>query len=439
MSTVAPKPNRTVSSEDRGSSNRPTSAQYWVVVCAVSLAVIAYVDRVCIAQAAPTIGHDLGLTDVQIGYAFAAFAWAYGLFEIPCGWLGDWIGPRKVLTSVVLVWSFFTAATGWVWNLFSLVLARFAFGAGQAGCFPNLTKVFSTWLPHKERTRAQGVMWMSARWGGAFTPLLVVWVLSIVSWRAAFGVFGVLGVVWAILFFRWYQDSPREQRSVNGSEMILLNAAEKNAVGHIDVPWAKILGHRTVRLLWLQYFCLTYGWFFYITWLPKYLQEARQLTTTQSAVFAGLPLFFGGVGCLFCGLISSRLAEILGSTARMRRWLACIGFGGAGALLLLSVQIKNPTAAMIAMGLASFANDLTMPGSWSTCMDVGGRYVGTLSGGMNMMASFAGGIAPIVTGYLLEHFDRNWALSFWLSALVYFAGGLCWFFIDPVTPIEAAN
>ena len=104
---------------------------------AATLAIITYIDRVCISQAASDIQRDLGLTKVQMGWAFAAFAWAYALFEIPGGWLGDKIGPRKVLMRVVVWWSFFTAATGWAWNLASLLVTRFLFGAGEAGCFPE--------------------------------------------------------------------------------------------------------------------------------------------------------------------------------------------------------------------------------------------------------------------------------------------------------------
>ena len=123
-----------------------TKVRYWVVVLAVTLAVIQYLDRVAISSAAavPAIRHDLGLTDVQMGWVFGAFGLAYAIFDIPGGYLGDRIGPRKVLMRVVLWWSFFTAATGWTWNLASIVTTRFLFGAGEAGCFPNLTKIFTT-------------------------------------------------------------------------------------------------------------------------------------------------------------------------------------------------------------------------------------------------------------------------------------------------------
>src|SRR5512138_839573 len=122
----------------------PTRARYWVIVFAVTLAILSYIDRVCISQAMPRMAAELHLSDWQIGLVFSAFAWAYALFEIPGGWMGDWMGPRRVLLRVVLWWSFFTAATGWVWGRLSLVVTRFLFGAGEAGCFPNLTKAFTT-------------------------------------------------------------------------------------------------------------------------------------------------------------------------------------------------------------------------------------------------------------------------------------------------------
>ena len=109
----------------------PSQARRVVLFFAVTLAIITYVDRVCISQAAPTMQEDLGLTKIQMGYAFAAFGWAYALFEIPGGWLGDRIGPRKVLMRVVGMWSIFTVATGWAWNLMSLVVSRFFFGMGM--------------------------------------------------------------------------------------------------------------------------------------------------------------------------------------------------------------------------------------------------------------------------------------------------------------------
>src|SRR5438093_10090135 len=123
-----------------------THVRYWVIVFAVTLAIITYVDRVCISQAAPLISRDLGFSKEQMGYVFSAFVLAYALFEIPSGYLGDRFGARTVLMRSVGWWSFFTIATGWAMSFASMVVTRFMFGAGQAGCFPHLTRAFTTWL-----------------------------------------------------------------------------------------------------------------------------------------------------------------------------------------------------------------------------------------------------------------------------------------------------
>ena len=401
----------------------------------MTLAVVMYVDRIAIAQAAPAMTADLGLTKVQLGWALSAFAWAYAVFEIPAGWLGDRIGPRRVLTRIVLWWSFFTAATGWVWNATSLIVTRGLFGAGEAGCFPNLTRVLSIWLPVRERERAQGFLWFAARWSGAFTPILVALVLDYVSWRRAFELFGLLGIVWAVIFVRWYRDNPREHPGVNAAEAALLPSAAQTAVGG-DVPWRRLATSRAVWLLCIQYGCLAYGWWFYVTWLPTYLREARGTGVKLGALLAGLPLLLGGMGCLVSGWMLPRVARALGSVAAARRLVALIGFAGASASIFVFTGIVDPIAAMVVLGFAGFFNDFVMPAAWAGCMDVGGRYAGTVSGAMNTFGSVAGALSALIVGYILTWTAQNWTLTFYVSCGIYLVGGLCWLFLDAHTPVD---
>jgi MFS transporter, ACS family, glucarate transporter len=419
------------------SSQAPTNVRFRVLVFAVTLAVITYIDRVCISQAAPLIAHDLGFSREQMGYVFSAFVLSYSLFEIPGGYLVDRMGSRRVLTSVVIWWSIFTAATGWSWNFVSMVVCRFLFGAGEAGCFPGVTKMFMTWLPTGERVRAQGILWMSARWGGAFTPLLVVQALKWMSWRQAFLFFGALGAVWAVWFFRWYRDNPRDITAINEEELQAIETGQRLALSHGSVPWARFLASKQVWLLCLQYFCVGYGWYFYITWLPTYLHDARHLSLANGAILSTLPLFLGGCGSFACGMLYPVVNRWTGDVKKSRRLVASIGFSGAMAFIILSSKLEDPTWAMIAMGVASLSNDLVMPTSWAAAMDVGGKYAGTLSGTMNMMGNMGGVVSPIVIAYILTHTNNNWSLTFYISAAVYFAGILFWLFLDSVTPIEA--
>jgi len=418
---------------------RATRTRHRVVAYSAALAVLTYVDRVCISKAEPAISEEFHLTREQMGYVFAAFTWGYALFEVPGGWLGDRIGARKVLTRIVLWWSFFTAATGWTWNLASLAVTRFLFGAGEAGCFPNVAKALRTWLPDRERTRAQSIVWLSARWGGAFTPLAVAALLSVMSWRWATTLFGSLGVVWAVLFYRWYRDHPREARDVNEPERALIE--ERSGAERIGgaTPWKRLLTSRTVVLLALQYMCLNYAWFFYVTWLPRYLVESRGVQGTQAAILNTLPLFLGGIGCLVSGFIASRVIRWTGSVRAGRRLLACAGFGGSALFLIVSFRLADPNWAMFAMGMAGFANDFAMPVSWAACMDVGGRHTGTLSGMMNTMGAVAAGFAPIITGMILQRTGNDWSMTFIVSAVFYVLGFCCWLFLDPATPLEPAE
>jgi MFS family permease len=442
-------------------NNRPTHTRHWVLAFAAALAVITYIDRVCMSQAKPYITTDLALTSQQMGWVFSAFGLAYALFEIPGGWLGDKIGPRKVLLRVVIMWSFFTAATGRAWNLISLLITQFLFGAGEAGAFPNLAKSFTNWLPARERSRAVSTMWLCTRWGGAVTPLLVVAVISLVGWRWAFAVFAVPGLVWAAVFFWWFRDQPRDHPGVNPAELALIEENRVGSTGHVAVPWAKILRSRTVWLLFVQYFCFGYGWYFYITWLPTYLLEVRgadfktspllawvpnllgghytpaTIKLVQAALLAGIPLFFGGFACVLSTWLANRLAERGHAVVNIRRGLAYVGYWGAASMLLVSTHIADPAWAMLAMGLASFSLDLTLPICWRTAMDVGGKYAGTISGTMNMAGQIGGDIlGPSVVGFILDHLNRNWSLTFAISAAIYVVGGLCWIWIDPVTPVE---
>jgi len=275
---------------------------------------------------------------------------------------------------------------------------------------------------------------LSARWGGAFTPLLATLLLAYMSWRQAFGMIALLGILWAFFFIRWYRDNPREHPSVNAAELEII--PKKPTLSHGPVPWMKFLKSRNVWLLWFQYFFMSYPWVFYISWAPTYLEKTHGMQAQWGAVLAGLPLFLGGIGSFFCGNILPRVAAWTGSILWARRLMACIGLGGASFLWILSYQFSNPVFIMLALGFASFCNDLAMPPSWGACMDIGGKLTGTLSGSMNMVGNFGCAIGSSAVGLILHWTGQSWAMVFYAGAASYFFGLLCWLFIDPVTPLD---
>jgi len=414
---------------------RPTRVRYGVVGFAVGLAIITYFDRVALSKASGQIRADLGLTKAQMGLVFAAFAGAYALFEIPSGYLGDRLGPRRVLMRIVLWWSAFTAAMGATVNFLSLFLTQLFFGAGEAGCFPNITKAFSAWLPREERVRAQGIIWLAARWGGAFTPFIVYELLRFISWRKVFLIFGAVGIVWAVFFYRWYRDDPRDNPQLNQAELDLLRGNQGLAGAHGKVPWRLFATTPDVIMLCLQYFFMSFSWYFYITWLPTFLDELK-LNPALSATLNILPLFLGGIGALVSGYMAAPLTRMFGSVRTARRVLCSSSFLCAAALLVLSTGAKDPWLKMIAIGMASFFNDVVLPPAWGACMDIGGRFSGTLSGAMNMTGNFGGVVFPTTTAFVLAHFQNDWNLVFYICAASYICAAVLWMKLDAVTPVE---
>ena len=302
-------------------SETPTRASRTLLWYSVALAVILYLDRVCISQSQAQISAELGLTKQQMGIVMMMFSLAYAIFEVPGGWLGDRIGPRAVLTRIVVWWSAFTMATGLAVGFWSLTAIRFLFGVGEAGAFPNLTKAFGNWFTGEDRTRAQSIMWLAARWGGAFTPLIVVVTLDFMTWRHSFFLFGAVGFVWAGFFYRWFRNTPAEHPGVNQAERATLagpEAVHASGHAHVNPPWGSILASRSVWLLSLQYACLSYGFWFYLTWMPTYHPGAIRHDAGRpvSGRGAGGP---AAVSCRHQRVVDGKSHAVAGGPGRQRR------------------------------------------------------------------------------------------------------------------------
>jgi len=401
---------------------KPTHARYWVVVFALALAMIMYIQRVAISQAIVPISADLHLDKQQTGLVLGAFGLSYALFEIPMGLLGDKLGVRWVLSQLVLIWSAFTALTGGAWNLVSLWIIRFLFGAGEAGCFPNLTRMLSAWLPLNERVRAQAVMWAFGRWGGALAPPVAFFVIYHFGWRWGFVALAMLGVAWVALFLPWFRNDPAEHKAVNKAELEMLEHSRALVLHDHGMPWYKLLLQKDIAFLGLQYFGFSYTWYFYVTWLPTWLQQARHLDPKTAAGYAMIPLALGGCGSIVSGFLPLSVP---------RKWVAIFGFAATAALIFIIPGIESVGLAMALMGLASFCSDLTMPISWNTCVEIGKQYTATVSSTMNMLGNFAGFVAPVVFGIILQNTNNNWAMVMYTMAAASVVSALCWFFLEP--------
>jgi MFS family permease len=308
--------------------SEPTRVRQRVLAFTLTLTAIAYLDRVCISMAAPAMKEDLGISDVQMGWVFSAFTFAYALFEVPSGWLADRFGARLMLTRIVVWWSAMTAATGAVLGVGSLIVVRFLFGMGEAGCFPSMARAYGRWLPVRERGGAFGLTLMAGALGGALTQPLVVALLELVHWRHTFMLFGIVGIAWAVAWFWWFRDEPHGHPAVNAAELALIGCEPPEP--HRQVPWAKLLRDRNLVALCGMYLFAIYGWYFYLTWLPTYLLRAAASTSSTSAgsrhcrCSASPPACSSAAGSATCwrgaGAYASAAARRARSAYRSRRW-----------------------------------------------------------------------------------------------------------------------
>ncbi len=417
--------------------DRVSRVRYRVLAFAFALAVVTYLDRICISAAAPFIMADLRLTMLQMSVVFSAFTLAYSLFEVPSGWRGDVVGARRVLTRIVLWWSAFTMLTGAAWSLRALVAIRFLFGAGEAGAFPNIQRGFSRWFPARERGRANGVLFLGSRLGGALAPALAIVLIQRGGWRASFVVFGAVGVAWAALWHAWYRDSPAEHPAVDDRERawIAQDGASPGAepTERPAVPWRRLLASRNLYAICGMYFAFGYGLYFYFTWLPTYLIRVLGFSALAGGFFAGLPFVLAGGADLAGGWLTDRLSLVYGLRVG-RCHLGCASFGGCALLLLASTLSRAPVAKAVLLALALACADLALSACWAVCLDTGARYAGVVTGFMNTFGNLGGFVGPLVVGYAVDRWN-SWTLPFTITAAVYGGGALLWLAIDPNRPL----
>jgi MFS transporter, ACS family, glucarate transporter len=412
-------------------SVRPTFVRYGVVAFAVALAMVTYLDRVCISTIAKDIRRDLSLSEQQMGYVFSAFSLAYVVFEIPTAWWADRRGTRSVLTRIVLWWSTLTIATATSLGYGMMLGIRFLFGAGEAGAWPCVASTFSRWIPAKERGTVQGIFFAGAHLSGGLTPMLVIFLAGYMNWRAIFVLFGLVGFIWAIAWHLWYRDDPSEHPKVNAVELrtiLLGRLPEAEQVARWEY-WKRLLTHRNTWPLCLMYLGNAYAFYFCITWLPTYLEERHGVPRARLGFYAGLPLMFSVVGDFLGGITTDRLSKRFGLRVG-RSALGAVGYTLAAGAMVVAATASHPGLAIVALSVGVSAVMFTLGATWGTCLDIGGRHTGVVSALMNTAGNAGSIFSPIIAIYAKNHLG-GWNAPLFLIGGLFLVGAVCWCLIDP--------
>ena len=394
-----------------------TATRYRVVAAAVALAGVTYLDRVCVGVLAPSIMTDLHLTQIQMSWVFSAFTAAYALFEMPTAWWGDKVGGRRVLTRIVLWWSAFTMLTAAATSYAAMLAVRFLFGVGEAGAWPNAARVFSRWIPLRERGRVQGIFFAGAHLAGGLTPALVTLIALYLPWRMVFVALGFVGLAWAAFWYHWFRDEPREHPSVNAAEADLIETTREV----FRIP--------SLIPLCLQYVANSYGYYFFITWLPTYLAKARGMSSAELAIFSGLPLTLSAIADVTGGFTTDAMCRRFGVRTGTRG-IGVVSYVSAAGAMLAGTLASNPRVGGTLIALGGALSMFTLAPSWSTAIGLGGRNTALLSSVMNTSGQVGAFFSPLVLAFLVDR-TGDWSLPLHVLSGLYLVAAVCWLLIRP--------
>jgi nitrate/nitrite transporter NarK len=353
---------------------------------------------------------------------------------------------------------------------------------------------YTPWLPAGPSPHNVGsAVGAPAAPGGQWTSLASLAAMTgrVAHWRHMFWVLGGLGVLWCVGFWFWFRDRPDQHPSVNVGELDVIRGithaapaviaekalavkseqfvAHRDATtdrpppsdraddevpspvlepgpeveadaaneSHSNVPWWRMVASGNLWLLCLMYFCGAYGWYFNITWLPKYLKEHYDVTADSYgfwtvSLLTGAPLLLGSLACLVGGLLTDWFIRRTGNRKWGRRLFGVIGHGVCALCWFLTLTAGTPYLFVMFVALAAFWNDLTMGSAWASCLDIGRKYSGIVSGCMNTIGNLGGAVAGFSTGQVLDHIgtDLGWRINFLSYGAVYVVAVFLWLRFD---------
>jgi MFS transporter, ACS family, D-galactonate transporter len=388
-------------------TRRPRGNVRWIVVLLIFIGTsIVYIDRANLSAAAPDIQDEFGLSSTELGVVLSGFFWTYAVFQLISGWFVDRVGVRTSYTVAALAWSVFTAATALARGFTSLMGLRLLLGIGESPAYPSNAKAVREWMPKQERGTATGLYDSGSRVGTALSLPIVVLLIALVGWRGSFVITGLLGVVWALMWWLFYRR-PHEHKRVSAEELAYIDAGQEaeqeDPRAKTQIRWIDLLKHRPVWGMVLGNFCIAFVIYWFVTWFPTYLVEGRGFDLPKLGLFGAIPALVAVPTGWLGGLTADALIRRGWSVTRARKTLI-IGGLVLSTCIVISLLTDSSGVAIallsVSYGSLTFANASVwlLPGELAPSTN----HVASMAGIMNFAGSAAGVTTSIVTGALLD-------------------------------------
>jgi ACS family hexuronate transporter-like MFS transporter len=386
---------------------RKNTSKYRVTILMMLLLamVINYVDRSALSIAMPFMSKDFHLSAADKGIIFASFSVGYALFNFLGGYFADRFGSKRVLCTSMSFWSIMCGLTALVSGFWSLLAVRIFFGAGEGPNSATANKVVNNWFPVKERARAAGFNQAGGPIGGALSgPLIGALALSL-GWRASFIVMAVLGLGWAVAWYCLTTETPDEHPKVSAQELADINEGQEAAphAGEAHPSIWEVIRKPSVFVTGISLFCYNYILFFFITWFPTYLVDAKGISLQNMSLVSSLPWIVGALGYLGGGILVDAIFKMTGKRIFSRKVVLVTSLLISAVCIALTGLADSVTSAVSLMTVAIGFLMLAAPAYWTIIQDsVPRAQVGTASGFMHGLANISGIVGPAVTGFLIQ-------------------------------------
>ncbi len=424
-------------------SAKTTKKRFHMLALIFVSVVINYMDRTNISVAASALSDDLDLNSVQMGAIFGAFGATYALMQIPGGVIVDFLKARILYPVLLIAWSLVTLVQGLVSSFTALIGCRMAIGIFEAPSYPCNNKIVTLWFPETERASAIAVYTSGQFIGLALLMPVLTLIQSYYGWRGLFIISGLIGIVWAVVWYIFYRD-PKDHSSVNEAELQHINeGVSSNSDEASDKPrytkqdFIDIYKSPKMWGIFIGQFCLGGTTMFFLTWFPTYLVEYRGLDFIKSGFLASLPFIGAFVGILISGFLSDFLARSGISKEVSRKAPVIIGM--LLSTCIIGANYTESTFWIITfLSIAFFGNGLASITWVFVSLLAPKRYVGLVGGSMNAVGGLSAVVVPWVIGALVQGGDFAPGLVF-VAALAFVGMASYLFLVGKIEVIKISN
>jgi MFS family permease len=395
-----------------------------------------YVDRAALAVANPLIRHDLGFSIAGMGMLLSAFLWAYAFSQLPAGALVDRFGPRILLGAGIAVWSVAQAAGGLVNSFWQFAGARALLGIGEAPQFSGLIRVVRDWHNVRERGLPTGIALAGSKIGPAIAPPLLTVLMLTCGWRWMFVIMGVLGVIFAIVWYALYRNVSEVELTEDEHAYLTEGEAAQTTERVTFADWKRLFRYRTTWGLALGFFGEVYMGWVYQSWLPGYLEIERHMSIPTTGMVASLPFACGIVGSVGSGWIADTLAARGLSPINSCKVPVIVGLVGMASFTIVAALTPSVILAVAAISVALLFNGMAGSMAWALASVAAPRNCTASLGSLQNCGGYIGGaLAPMITGFVVQE-TGSFVPALLFSAGIGFACSLVYAFVVPGKPID---